>query len=100
MAKYKDLKEGLERYKDESITARIALVQAENRIIELEDALEQAENSRRAARAAESDAHRRNIILQRQIKHPPPEKLILVNKRLQGEINHLRRLVNTRRRAR
>jgi len=100
MAKYKDLKDGLEKYKDQAITARIMLSGAESKLSMLEDELDQMTAERNAARAAEADKIRQNIMLKRQINNPPPAKLILINKKLQNEVNHLRRLVNTRRRSR
>ena len=105
MAKYKTLKENARHqaelakmYQDRALTTRIKLAALEDRVLELEDELEQMTMERNAARAAEGDAHRRNIMLKRELKHPPASKIILVNRRLQNEVNHLRRLVNTRRR--
>jgi len=105
MAKYKQLKDSItarvleaNEYKHKYLDLQIDFGKANNKILELEELLDQTTIERNVARISEGTARTRYGRLQEEMKHPSSTKLILANNKLKGEVAHLQRLVNTRRR--
>jgi chromosome segregation ATPase len=98
MAKYKDLKLAVQVLTDRIKNADKHTMAAENQVRKLQRRNTDLEHEMNQIRMAEALARERAKRLEESAKHPPASKLILINRKLQKEVNHLQRLVNTRRR--